>query len=181
MKKKNIYLIIAGLILVSLVSCRDDSKMVYDTSKLPTGAYVRNLTLPPDAITIASFPTADFTFKAEIVGVNSGADVTSLDIQVRYIDSNGSPIKDYVALGSITLFAVEPSTSELPRGTVSFKGSDIFSKLSITSADLVKGNYMEYYLTLKLKDGRVYTATNFDPNMSNSFYLAGYDFSSLLK
>jgi hypothetical protein len=180
---KNQQIVNIGLTLMAIfsLSCRDENKIIYDTAKLPTGAYVRNLTLPPVAVTIASFSGTDFIFKAEIVGVASGSDVTSLDIKVRYIDPNGNAIKDYVALGSINAFAVEASTSNLPRGTVAFKGTDLLTKLSMTNSDLAAANFFEYALTLTLKDGRVYDASNFDPNMSNTFYLAGYDFSSELK
>lgn len=181
MRNQSTIIIALALITMFSFSCRDESKIIYDTAKLPTGAYVRNLTLPPDAVAIASFNGTDFIFKAEIVGVASGSDVTSLDIKVRYIDANGSAIKDYVALGSISAFTIEASTSNLPRGSVAFKGTDLLTKLSMTNGDLTAGNFFEYALTLTLKDGRVYDASNFDPNMSNTFYLAGYDFSSELK
>ena len=165
-----------------LTSCKDESKWVYDTSKLPAGAYARMLALAPSTAAIATFDATDFPFQAEISGVSTAAQVTSLDIQVRYLNgADGTVIKDYAALGSITSWAIVPSTTALPRGSASFKGSDIRTALALLPGDLVTTNLIEFATTLKLADGRVYNASNFDPNMNNSFYGAAYDYVTALE
>jgi hypothetical protein len=176
------YSLLLVIALGFIVSCKDESLWVYDTTKLPLGAYARMLMSPPAADTIPSFDATDFPFQAEIDGVTSADQVTSLDIQVRYLKgSDGSVIKDYVSLGAITSWAIEPKTTELPRGSVSFKGTDIRTALGLQPTDLVSKNLIEFATTLKLKDGRVYSAANYDPNMNNSFYLAVYEFITELK
>lgn len=163
-------------------ACKDDSKWIYDTTKLPTGAYARMLASPPSSDTIPKFDVTDFPFQAEISGVTSADQVTSLDIRVRYLNgSDGSVIKDYVSLGAITSWAIVANTTDLPRGSVSFKGTDIRTALNLLPSDLKAKNLINFSTTLKLKDGRVYDATNYDPNLNNSFYSAVYEFVTELK
>jgi hypothetical protein len=168
--------------VVYLSACKDESKWVYDTSRLPPGAYARMLAVPPATDTIPSFDTTSFPFEAEVSGVTSADQVASLVIQVRYLKgSDGSTIKDFVSLGSITSWAIVPNTTELPRGRVSFKGADVRAVLGLQMSDLVRRNIFEFATTLSLKDGRVFNAANFDPNMNNSFYLAAYDYATELR
>lgn len=182
MKTKTFLLTAITVSVVYLNSCKDESKWVYDTSRLPAGAYARMLGTPPVTDTIPSFDTTSFTFIAEISGVTSASEVGSLDIQVRYLKgSDGSPIKDFVSLGSIASWAVVPNTTELPRGSISFKGAEVRSALGLQASDLVRKNIFEFATTLTLKDGRIYNAANFDPNMNNSFYLAAYDYTTELR
>jgi hypothetical protein len=168
------------LALVLLAACRDDSKIIYDTSKLPTGAYVRLLSQPPSDVdpTTTTFDGTAFPFTAEVVGVSSPSDITSFDVKVRLIDKDAKVLKPYVALGSITTFAVSTTGSQLPQGTASFAGSAIRTALSLTGSDLIAGNQLEFSTSLKLKDGRTYDASNFDPNMANTFYGAAYEYIS---
>jgi len=184
MRKINLKYFILLLVPIAVMSCRDESKVIYDTSKLPTGAYARMLALPPATASVvqATFATTDFPFQAEVDGVGANASaVTSLDVKVQLLDPNGVVLKPYVPLGSITTWAVVPSTTELPRGTADFKGSDIITALGLVAGDFAVGNIIECATTLKLKDGRVFTSDNFDPNMSNTFYLAAYDYATTLQ
>lgn len=181
-KTIGLFLLTMAAAMVYLGSCKDESKWVYDTSRLPSGAYARMLAVPPVMDTIPSFDTTSFPFQAEISGVTSGDQVTSLDIQVRYLrGSDGATIKDYTPLGSITSWAVVPNTTELPRGAISFKGADVRTALGLQASDLIRKNIFEFATTLTLKDGRVFSAANFDPNLNNSFYLAAYDYTTELK
>src|SRR5438045_8078659 len=92
------------LAVVLLASCRDESKIIYDTSKLPTGVYARLLSSPPSDVdpTAATFDATAFPFTAEVVGVSAAADITSFDVQVRLLDKDAKVLKAYVSLGSIT-------------------------------------------------------------------------------
>jgi len=176
------YCLMLVIALGFFASCKDESLWVYDTTKLPTGAYARMLATPPAADTIPNFDATDFPFQAEVEGVTSAAQVASLDIQVRYLNgSDGSVIKDYVSLGSIASWAIVANTTNLPRGSVSFKGTDIRTALGLQSSDLKAKNLIDFATTLKLKDGRIYNAANFDPNMNNSFYAAAYEYVTALK
>jgi len=176
------YCLLLVIALGLLASCKDESLWVYDTTKLPTGAYARMLATPPATDTIPSFGATDFPFQAEISGVKSADQVTSLDIQVRYLNgSDGSVIKDYVSLGSITSWAIVANTTDLPRGVVSFKGADILTALGLQPSNLASKNLIEFATTLKLKDGRTFSVANYDPNLNNSFYAAVYEFITELR
>lgn len=143
---------------------------------------MRMLATPPSTDTIPSFDTTSFPFKAEVSGVTSPEEVVSLDIQVRYLKgADGSPIKDFVLLGSINSWAITPNTTELPRGNILFKGINVRTVLGLQASDLVRKNIFEFATTLTLKDGRIFNASNFDPNMNNSFYLAAYDYATELR
>jgi len=176
------YSLLLVVVLGLLASCKDESKWVYDTTKLPTGAYARMLASPPATDTIPSFDATDFPFQAEISGVKTADQVTSLAIQVRYLNgADGTVIKNYASLGTITSWAIVPSTTDLPRGSVSFKGADIRTALGLQPSDLTRKNLVQFATTLTLKDGRVFDATNYDPNLNNSFYAAVYEFVTELR
>jgi hypothetical protein len=182
MKTTTVFFLAAMASLVCLLSCKDESKWVYDTSKLPMGVYARMLVMPPATDTIPSFDTTTFSFQAEISGVTSADQVNALDIQVRYLKgADGSVIKDYIPMTSILSWEIATNATDLPRGKVSFKGSAIRTALGLQPTDLIRKNIIEFATTLRLKDGRVYSAANFDPNLNNSFYLAAYDYTTELR
>jgi hypothetical protein len=170
---------------VILMSCRDDSKIIYDYSKFEVGAYARMLLVPADAtiepgITysplneapLASFESTAFNFFPEITGAPV-SNIASFNISVRLLDKDSNEKKSKVAVGSITSFTVEPTT-ELPRGLVSYSGKDVETKLGITLGNLSVGDQFEFTTALVLKDGRTFTAANVDPNMNNAFYATVY-------
>jgi hypothetical protein len=174
-KEKNYSILVFVLIIVVVISCRDESKVIYDTSKLPTGNYARMLALPPDNIdgTISTFKTTTFNFQAEISGASAPSDVKSLDIKVRYLNDKGKVVLDYKALGSITSWALSDNT-KLPQGAVSFTGASVLQALSLTT--LTPAFQFEFSTTLVMSNGKTFSSENFDPNMTNSFYKAAYDY-----
>jgi len=161
----------AGLIF----SCRDESKIVYDTAKLPEGAYARMLAEPPSNIDQTAFDAYSFPFTAEVVGAGSLAGVKSLDIQVRYLNDTSGVVKAFVSLGSITTWTINSKT-ELPNGTTSFTGAAVRTALGLTPTDIKPKYQFEFITTLNLTNGAVYNAQNVDPNLSGPFYNATYDY-----
>lgn len=170
-------------LLVIIASCRDESKIVYDPSKIPSGAYARMLALPPAnaSISQATFDATNFPFQAEVVGVGTNATaIQSLTVSVRYLNDSSVVVKPLVLLGSITGFAVNTQT-QLPNGSGSFTGAAIRTALGLAPTDLKVGYQFDFTTQLVLTDGRKFDATNFDPNMTNSFYKAAYEYLTVLK
>jgi len=165
-----------GLIL----SCRDDNKIIYDTSKLPAGAYARMLNQPPGDVDMTAFDASSFPFQAEVVGVGSSISaVKSLDIEVRYLNDTSGVVKDYVALGSITSWTVNSATG-LPNGNASYTGAAVRAALGLAPSDLKPAFQFQFATSLKMSNGAVYNANNLDPNLSGPFYNATYDYLTVL-
>ncbi|MBS1488984.1 MAG: hypothetical protein JSS93_00480 [Bacteroidetes bacterium] len=180
---KKIYnpILLSFFAMILTMACRDESKIIYDTAKLPSGVYARMLAVPPGTAVISSFDATNFPFQVEVVGVgvNSNA-IKQLTINVRYLNDTSGVVKPVVSLGSVTGFTVNQQT-QLPNATLSITGAALRTALGLAPTDLKLNYQFDFTTQLVLNDGRVFSAANFDPNMSNSFYLAAYEYFTVLK
>ena len=175
-------LLLSIFLLGIIASCRDESKIIYDPTKIPSGAYARMLAVPPDTVKLAQaiFDATVFPFHVEVVGVGTNVSaIQSLTVNVRYLNDTLAVVKPVVSLGGVTGFTVNSQT-QLPNATGSFTGAAIRQALGLAPTDLKAGYQLDFTTQLVLTDGRKFDATNFDPNMTNPFYLAAYEYLTVI-
>ncbi|MBN8826485.1 MULTISPECIES: hypothetical protein [unclassified Spirosoma] len=173
------YLLIALGSLMAL-SCKTDMITHLEVSDFENGGYMRTVTPYPVANSTFSVSKANMSgtkmeFVAEAVTANQGALFASYDLTIKFVDAtpaNGTITGTTVALKSIAASAfTKDATTGYPRATISVTGTEALTATKLTAADIANGDRFEINGTMKLTDGKSFSASNTSPNITGgAFY-----------
>ncbi|MBD2751455.1 hypothetical protein [Spirosoma validum] len=158
------------LLLSSLaLACKTDIISKIDEPALEHGGYVRTVTPYPVTTTTFNVSKANMggtkmEFLAEAVTQDKGALFASYDLTIRFVDAtpaNGTKTTAYVALKSLAAssFTKDPTTG-YPRSTIAVTGTEAMTATKLVDADISNGDRFEISGTMKLTNGRSFSAAN---------------------
>ncbi|MDZ7900051.1 MAG: hypothetical protein U5N85_18770 [Arcicella sp.] len=185
MKHSKIYSILLAIGLFS-AACKTEMITPIDLEALENGGYIRTVTPYPVALTTFNFSVANMAgtkmeFLAEAVTPNKGADFASYDLSVRFVDAtpaNGTaagagivqPIKTIAA----SAFTKDPTTG-YPRATLAVTGAEALTASKVAAANVSVGDRFEILGSMKLTNGKTFTAANTGLNITGgAFYSAPF-------
>lgn len=171
-------IIAIGAICTSLIACETEMVERIDEFGLEQGGYIRQVT--PFPVTAFTVKLSDLTgtkmeFLAEAVTPNGGSLFASYDLTVGFVDAtpaNGTNTKTPVVLKSIpaSSFAMFVE-SGYPRATITVTGKEAADALKLTAAEMAAGDRFEVRGTMKLTNGKSFTASNTGANITGgAFY-----------
>ncbi len=161
-----------ALLLVTVllaVSCKTQMIDKLDDFNLEQGGYMRTVT--PYPVLAATFAVSKenmggtkMEFVAEAVTPNGGALFSTYDLSIRFVDAtpaNGTKTTSIVSLKSIPASAyAKDATTGYPRATISVSGAEALTATKLTAEDVSIGDRFEVTATMKLTDGKTFTAAN---------------------
>ena len=165
-------------IVFLLTACETEMVERIDEFGLEQGGYIRQVTpFPVTAFTVnlANMTGSKMEFVAEAVTPEFGALFQSYDMVVRFVDvtpANGSNNVADVALKSVSssVFVKDPTTG-YPRATISVTGKEAQDALKLTTTQIASGDRFEVRGTMKLSNGKSFTASNTGTNITGgAFY-----------
>lgn len=177
---KNIIKVGLLLAVFAFAACETEMIERFDEFSFEQGGYMRTVTPYPVSATTFKVSKANMTgtkmeLVAEAVTPNSGALFSSYDLVVRFVDAtaaNGNNSKADVALKSYaaSAYAKDPNTG-YPRATLSVTGKEMQDKLGLTDDQVSSGDRFEVRATMRLTDGKSFTASNTGVNITGgAFY-----------
>jgi hypothetical protein len=183
MKHLKIYTILLALGLFS-TACKTEIVEAIDLEALQNGGYIRTVTPYPVAATTFNFSLANMAgtkmeFLAEAVTPNLGANFATYDLSVKFVDAtpaNGTVAGTVQPLKTIAAssFAKDPTTG-YPRATIVVTGSEALTASKVAAASVSEGDRFEITGTMKLTDGKSFTAANTGANITGgAFYSAPF-------
>lgn len=172
-----------ALLLIAVVvaqSCKTQMVEKIDDFNLEQGGYMRTVT--PYPVLAATFAVSKenmggtkMELVAEAVTPNSGAAFSSYDLSIRFVDAtpaNGTKTTTAAALKSIPASAyAKDATTGYPRSTIAVTGAEALAATKLTAADVSIGDKFEVTATMKLSDGKTFSAANTGLNITGgAFY-----------
>jgi hypothetical protein len=175
--KKFSILMVLGLFVMA---CKTEMVEVIDLNSLENGGYIRTVSPYPVAATTFNYSLANMAgtkmeFVAEAVTPNKGAAFANYDLSIKFVDAtpaNGTKTGTAQALKSIaaTSFAKDATTG-YPRATIAITGAEALAASKVAQADMSDGDRFEITGTMKLTDGKSFTASNTGLNITGgAFY-----------
>ncbi|MEZ0486444.1 hypothetical protein [Fibrella aquatica] len=155
--------------VVTAISCKTQMIDKLDDFNLEQGGYMRTVTPFPVvaatfAVSKANMAGTKMELVAEAVTPNSGANFSSYDLSIRFVDAtpaNGTKTTDIVALKSLPASSyVKDAKTGYPRTTISVTGTEALTATKLTAADISVGDRFEVTATMKLADGKSFSAAN---------------------
>ena len=180
MKHLKTYAILLALGLFSTACKTDFIPEAIDLNALENGGYIRTVTPFPVALTTFNFSVANLggtkmEILAEAVTPNKGAAFASYELSVRFVDAtpaNGTKTGTIQPLKSIAASSFsKDATTGYPRTTIAVTGSEALTASKVVQADITEGDRFEITGTMKLTDGKSFTAANTGLNITGgAFY-----------
>lgn len=178
---KNIikFFFLASVLVLS--SCETEIVERLDEFNFEKGGYIRTIEFPIPAFNVskANMAGTKMAMTLEAVTDNFGALFSSYDLSVSFSDktaANGTNNKTLVALKSLAAssFAPDPTT-KYPRFSLSVTGKEMQDALKLADAEMAKGDQFIVTGVMKLTNGRSFSATNSDPDITGgAFYNAPF-------
>ena len=165
MKKYLAFVLLSSLTL----ACKTDIISKIDESALENGGYVRTVTPYPVTTTTFNVSKANMSgtkmeFLAEAVTQDKGALFASYELMIRFVDAtpaNGTKTTTAVALKSLVASSfTKDAATGYPRATISVTGTEALTASKLTDADISSGDRFEISGTMKLTNGRSFSAAN---------------------
>lgn len=170
-----------GLLVAAALGCESPLENErLDEQKFETGGYMRIVTPYPflngtATVSLADMAGTKLEVLHEAVTPNQGAQFSSYDLVVRFVDKtedNGTNNVDNKTLRSIAVstFTKDPQTN-YPRATMTITGQEALTATGLTLDKIAVGDYFEVNGTMKLTDGRTFSASNTGSNIKGgAFY-----------
>jgi hypothetical protein len=183
MKHLKIYTVLLALGLF-VTACKTEIVEAIDLEALENGGYIRTVSPYPVATTTFNYSLANMSgtkmeFLAEAVTPNKGANFATYELAVKFVDAtpaNGTvtgtvqPLKTIAA----SAFAKDPTTG-YPRATIVVTGTEALTASKIAATSMAEGDRFEITGTMKLTDGKSFTAANTGLNITGgAFYSAPF-------
>ncbi len=171
----------ALLILTVVASCKSSLENPrLEEQKFETGGYMRIVTPYPFGngtanVSLANMAGTKLEVLHEAVTPDQGAQFASYDLVIRFVDKtpdNGTNNVDDKPLRSIasSTFTKDPQTN-YPRATMTITGQEALTASGLALDKLAAGDYFEVRGTMKLSDGRSFSAANTGSNIKGgAFY-----------
>ena len=173
MKYIKILPLLLSLVMLG-IACKTEMVDKLDDFALETGGYMRTVT--PYPVVASTFKVSKANMSGtkmeqvlEAVTPESGAKLASYDLEIRFV---GATTTSYSALRSIpaSSYTKDPTTG-YPRHTLIVTGADALTATKLDTSKIVAGNKFEIKATMKLTDGKAFTATNTGVNITGgAFY-----------
>lgn len=173
-------------LLLGLLTTACETQMVetLDVFNLDQGGYMRTVTPYPVASTTFNFSKANMAgtkmeFVGEAVTLENGALFASYELSIKFVDAtpaNGSKTTAVLPLKTLAAssFAKDPTTG-YPRATIAVTGAEALTATKLVDADIAEGDRFEITATMKLTNGKSFTATNTGVNITGgAFYSAPF-------
>ena len=169
------------LILTVVASCKSSLENPrLDEQNFETGGYMRIVTPYPFGngtanVSLANMAGTKLEVLHEAVTPDQGAQFASYDLVIRFVDKtpdNGTNNVDDKPLRSIasSTFTKDPQTN-YPRATMTITGQEALTASGLAIGKLAAGDYFEVRGTMKLSDGRTFSAANTGSNiLGGAFY-----------
>jgi hypothetical protein len=176
---KNLSLIaLLGLFSVGCESPLSQPRL--DEFNLEQGGYMRTVTPFPvlaNTFSVSKANLAGTKLEAvlEAITPEKGARFATYDLNIRFVDAtpaNGTNSVAYKAFRSIpaSAFAKDPATG-YPRATMTITGQEALTAVGLTNAQIAQGDRFEFQATMKLTNGKAFTAANTGVNITGGdFY-----------
>ncbi|MFD2573435.1 hypothetical protein ACFSUS_22535 [Spirosoma soli] len=173
-------LIFALLNLLAL-GCKTDMVSRIDESEMENGGYMRTVTPYPVGNTTFSVSKANMggtkmEFVAEAVTPNQGTLFASYDLTIRFVDAtpaNGTSTTTSVPLKSLPASAfTKDATTGYPRATITVTGAEALAATKLTEATISNGDRFEINGTLKLTNGKSFSAANTGANITGGAFFS---------
>lgn len=170
-----------GLMVAVALACESPLENErLDEQNFETGGYMRIVTPYPFGngtanVSLANMAGTKLEVLHEAVTPNQGANFSSYDLVIRFVDktaANGTNNVDDKALRSIasSTFTKDPQTN-YPRATMTITGQEALTASGLALDKLAPGDYFEVRGTMKLSDGRTFSAANTGSNIKGgAFY-----------
>ena len=175
--KKYSMLVVCGLMALA---CKTEMVERIDLDALENGGYVRTVTPFPVLAATFNYSLANMSgtkmeFLAEAVTPNKGANFATYDFSVTFIDrtpANGTKTGTAQPLKSVPASAFsKDATTGYPRATISITGAEALTASKVAAADVSVGDTFDIVGTMKLADGKTFSASNTGQNITGgAFY-----------
>jgi len=168
-----------------IFACSSDDKSidgVFDS--VERGAILRTVSLNSGSYN-AFDDTSEFSVTLEEQDVQNGGLLESVDVYVTFVDNSDDGTDTGVAeqlLETLPASAFSTSQFGLPEITYAKVLSSISSSLGLTSSDYTGGDAFVYRFALNLTDGRTFTNTDVNGNVSGgSFFSSPFIYNIVVK
>lgn len=168
-----------ALMSVLAMACKTDMIERIKESEMDNGGFVRTVSPYPVGNTTFSVSKANMSgtkmeFVAEAVTTNYGALLASYDLTIKFVDAtpaNGTTPSTVVTLKSIPASSfAKDATTGYPRATISVTGAEALTATKLTAADIASGDRFEINGTMKLTNGKSFSAANTGANITGGAY-----------
>ncbi|WP_420149834.1 hypothetical protein [Spirosoma sp.] len=173
------WLILTVMSLLAL-ACKTDMVSKLEVKDFENGGYMRTVTPYPVgnatfSVSKANMSGTKMEFVAEAVTPNQGALFATYDLTIRFVDTtpaNGTIASTSVALKSIAASAfTRDATTGYPRATITVTGAEALTATKLAATDIASGDRFEINGTMKLTDGKSFSAANTGANITGgAFY-----------
>ncbi len=178
MKKISLYLGVAIMLIMS--SCADFVEPAIPYNGFDTGVYLRTTERRAVNINFFDMANAKFEIVVEAVADNNGEGVVgNVEVFVRrrrvqaltpYVKVTEIPGSAFGAYPGTRNFPLAPNRT-YPAALISIPLSQSLQAMSLTTADINGGDFIEYRLVLNTSDGRVFSDNNLSTDIATgSFY-----------
>jgi len=166
MKKIVLKLMLVAL-TVGLVSCEDSDNTIDNLfANTQTGAFVRTLETVTEEVNLND-PSSAYEIRVEVQDEQFGDLFQSLDI---YVIFDGDITTPEALLTTYTPSDAGNSDNDLPELTLSSTFAELASAAGVPQSDVMDGDDFDLRLVLNLTDGRSYTDTDVNGNVSGGQY-----------
>jgi hypothetical protein len=177
MKKSSI------IFLMSLLTMACKTEMIdrINEAEMENGGYMRTVTPYPVGNSTFSVSKANMSgtkmeFVAEAVTPNQGSLFDTYDLTIRFVDTtpaNGTSTTTSVPLKSIPASAfAKDATTGYPRATISVTGAEALAATKLAQANISTGDRFEVNGTMRLTDGKSFSAANTGANVTGGAFFS---------
>ncbi len=171
-----------------MASCETQMIEPIDLENLEQGGYIRTISPLSGTSAVRNFNVSKANMAgtkmeivAEAVTPDKGALFASYDLVVKFVDTtpaNGTKTTTDVALKSIPASAfTKDATTGYPRATISITGAEALAATKVAAADVSVGDRFDVTGTMKLTNGKSFTATNTGANITGGdFYASPFSY-----
>ena len=162
-------LIVVFIAAITTVSCGDPELPVELFPEMQYGAYARKMTQTGE-FNYFDISNSSITMDVEYYDEANGANITSFDIDVEYVDNITGGAKSVARTDLKTINSSEFTTNAdgYLSSVITLGFTEALGALGITSADVDGGAYFRYWFTITKADGTVFDYNNTGPNLMSS-------------
>lgn len=160
---------------LSIAACTDFVDPAIPYSDFDTGVYLRTLVFPASSFVFTDLETSTFSVTVEAVDIEDGGLVEEVEVFVaRRRGQDVSPESRLMTVPasafqphSITLPNVHPASgSKYPAATIEATVPEMLQAMGMDVSDIEGGDFFEVRLSLRDRNGRVFSNNNLSPDVA---------------
>ena len=162
-------LMVVFIAAITTVSCGDPELPVELFPEMQYGAYARKMSQTGE-FNFFDISNSSITMDVEYYDENNGANITSFDIDVEYVDNITGGAKSVARTDLKTINSSEFTTNAdgYLSSVITLGFTEALGVLGISDADVDGGAYFRYWFTVTKSDGTVYDYNNTGPQLMSS-------------